>query len=154
VQNQRDACPICEQISLWRKGQNSYFIHEFKNAIFVVGNHQFHKGYSLVLLKDHVRELLELPQPVQSKLFQELMLAASAIAATFQPWKMNYACYGNVVPHIHWHIIPRYESDPDRLQNPWIHSSEFEKHLIDQQAAQELVSRIRKQLNAFLDWKG
>ncbi|MCX6356198.1 MAG: HIT family protein [Candidatus Aureabacteria bacterium] len=150
MEEQHDACPICNQISLWRKGENSYFIHEFKNSIFVVGNHQFHKGYSLVFLKNHVRELHELPQPVQAELFHELMIAAGAIAATFQPWKLNYACYGNVVPHIHWHIIPRYESDPDRLQNPWVHSSEFDKHLINQRAAQDLADRIRQQLHMLL----
>lgn len=150
MKKQHEACPICGQISLWKRGKNAFFIHEFRHSIFVVGNHQFHKGYSLVLLKDHVRELHELPSSVQSELFGELMLAARAIAATFRPWKMNYACYGNAVPHIHWHIIPRYESDPDRLQHPWIHSAEFEKHLIDHKTAQELIGCIRKQLHIFL----
>ncbi len=151
MREQHDACPICDQISLWRSGQNPFFIHEFRHSIFAVGNHQFHRGYSLVLLKDHVRELHELSSSVQSGLFGELMLAAKAVAAAFRPWKMNYACYGNVAPHIHWHIIPRYEFDPDRLLHPWVHASEFDKHSIDRKAAGELIERIRQQLYPLLD---
>jgi diadenosine tetraphosphate (Ap4A) HIT family hydrolase len=28
-----------------------------------------------------------------------------------QPLKVNVASLGNVVPHLHWHIIPRYADD-------------------------------------------
>src|SRR4030042_2626076 len=96
-------CVICERIALWRKGANPYFIHEFKHSIFVVGDHQFHEGYSLVLLKKHVSEMHELPDKVQAALFKEVVTAARALVATFHPWKMNYSCFGNAEPHVHWH---------------------------------------------------
>ena len=41
----------------------------------------------------------------------DLELAARAIAATCRPDLMNYASLGNVVPHLHWHLVPRYMSD-------------------------------------------
>ena len=148
---QHETCPICDQIALWRSGKNPFFIHEFKNSIFVVGSHQFYKGYSLLLSKDHVREMHELKPSVQAGVFGELMIAARAIAETFRPWKMNYACYGNQAPHVHWHIIPRYESDPDRLLQPWAHSAEFDKHATDRETARELISPLREQLYLFLD---
>jgi diadenosine tetraphosphate (Ap4A) HIT family hydrolase len=28
-----------------------------------------------------------------------------------QPEKINLASFGNMVPHLHWHIIPRYIDD-------------------------------------------
>src|SRR5713101_4698077 len=98
-----NSCLICDRIALWRSGQNHYFIYEFEHSIFVVGDHQFHQGYSLILLKEHIRELHDLTTPVQSALFQEVMAAGRVLVATFQPWKMNYACYANAEPHIHWH---------------------------------------------------
>ncbi|MBL1175884.1 HIT family protein [Pantanalinema sp. GBBB05] len=144
------SCMICDQITLWKNGQNPYFIHEFDHSIFVVGFHQFHPGYSLLLLKDHVRELHELDAKVQQGLFAELMVATQAIVDTFHPWKMNHSCYGNLDPHVHWHIFPRYESDPERHKHPWIHSPEFKRHAIDLPTTKELRQRIKTSLDKLL----
>ena len=39
---------------------------------------------------------------------------AAAIRAVFDPKRINYECLGNIQPHVHWHLIPRYEGDhPD-----------------------------------------
>jgi diadenosine tetraphosphate (Ap4A) HIT family hydrolase len=140
------ACTICQRVSLWRGGGNPHFIHEFEHSIFVVGDHQFHRGYSLLLLKEHVRELHELEESVFIALSQELLQAGRAIVETFRPWKMNYSCYGNVDPHIHWHLFPRYESELDHLNHPWLHASEFKGHLIDAETARELSGRIKEHL--------
>lgn len=32
---------------------------------------------------------------------------------------MNFACYGNAEPHVHWHIVPMYEDDPHPRKDPW-----------------------------------
>ncbi|MDQ3817398.1 MAG: HIT family protein [Acidobacteriota bacterium] len=144
--SQSQSCLICQRVSLWRSGHNPYFIHEFEHSIFVVGDHQFHRGYSLLLLKDHVRELHELEEGVFLALSQELIKAGRAVAETFKPWKMNYSCYGNADPHIHWHLFPRYESEPNHLNHPWLHASEFRDHLIDAETAQDLASRIEGNL--------
>ncbi len=144
--NQNQTCSICCRVSLWRSEENPFFIHEFKNSIFVVGDHQFHRGYSLLLLKDHVRELHELRPSIQIELFQELMQAGRALVETFNPWKMNYSCYGNVDPHIHWHLFPRYVTEPDHLNHPWLHASEFKNHLIDSDTARKLGEMIKANL--------
>jgi diadenosine tetraphosphate (Ap4A) HIT family hydrolase len=47
------------------------------------------------------------------------MRAAKAVHETFAPWKLNYACYGNAEPHVHWHIVPRYADDPNLDGDPW-----------------------------------
>ena len=142
----REPCLICDRILLCQTGQNPHVIQEFEHSIFVVGDHQFHPGYSLILLKQHVRELHELVPSVQVELFQEVMAATTAIVQTFHPWKMNHACYGNAEPHVHWHLFPRYRQDPDQHQHPWLHSSKFKNHLIDSKTAQELSQQIRANL--------
>ena len=139
-------CMICDQVQLWRDHENPYFIHEFKHSIFVIGMHQFHPGYSLILLKEHVRELHELAPSVQTALFQEVMAATAAIVRVFQPWKMNHACYGNAEQHVHWHMFPRYDTLPDHRRNPWRHADEFGSQTIDAQTAQELALRVRSNL--------
>ncbi len=102
---------ICERVDLCEKGKNPYFIHEFENSFFVIGDHQLYKGYSLLLFKRHVRELHELSREEYMGLSEELLIASKAIHKTFNPWKMNHQCLGNKDQHVHWHIMPRYEDD-------------------------------------------
>ena len=111
-----------------------------------VGDHQFHKGYAVLLLKDHVREMHELSPQAAADLMGELMSATRAVVKTFKPWKINHACYGNAVPHIHWHIFPRYESDSDHLNHPWIHAQKFKDHEIDPQTARAIAQQVRANL--------
>jgi diadenosine tetraphosphate (Ap4A) HIT family hydrolase len=114
-----------------------------EHTVFVVGDHQFHEGYSLVLLKHHLRELHDMPPNLQLEHFSEVMRATSAVRATFLPSKVNHSCYGNSEPHVHWHIIPRYEGDPDRTRNPWLHADEFSGRVITPDEARRVAERIR-----------
>jgi diadenosine tetraphosphate (Ap4A) HIT family hydrolase len=118
-------CAICSRIELWKSGSNPNFIAEFKHSIFVLGDHQFFPGYGLILLKEHTRELHDLPEHVQAEYFLETTRAAKAIEAAFKPLKMNYSCYGNLDPHVHWHLFPRYSDDPQRTMPPWVHMDRF-----------------------------
>jgi diadenosine tetraphosphate (Ap4A) HIT family hydrolase len=139
---------ICDQIANWRDNENPFFIYEFRHSIFVLGMHQYFQGYSLILLKEHVRELHELDENDQRELFGELMIAGKAVFEAFEPWKMNYSCYGNTVEHIHWHIFPRYLEDPDHRNHPWLHVSEFDKYAVNQKRRSELITRIREKIEA------
>ena|SRR5438045_2535393 len=139
-------CLICQRVELSLRGQNPFLIHEYPHSLFVVGDHQFHKGYCVLLLKLHVRELTDLAPQAARELFDELMSATRAVQKTFQPWKLNHSCYGNAVPHIHWHIFPRYESDPDHLTHPWLHAGEFEKRAISPERARQIAEQVRGNL--------
>jgi diadenosine tetraphosphate (Ap4A) HIT family hydrolase len=137
---------MCEKAELAQEGKNTFFIHEFENSWMLLGDHQYFKGYCLLVLKKHVRELHELSPEIQQGLFKELMTAGKAVFEAFQPWKMNYSCYGNQVPHIHWHLIPRYESDPDHLSQPWLNASQFEKHPAQEPERSISIWLIREKL--------
>ena len=41
------------------------------------------------------------------------------IAGAMKPTKFNLASLGNQTPHLHWHIIPRYEDDPFLQDSIW-----------------------------------
>ena len=141
---------ICQRVELWREGKNPYFIHEFKHTIFVVGDHQFYKGYSLLLLKKHVREIHELTQEEFLEMQHELFIAGKAIFDTFLPWKMNYQCLGNKDEHVHWHILPRYESDSYHKTLPFIDfvkgEKELKDYMISNSEATTIANEIRKAL--------
>ncbi|MEK7476153.1 MAG: HIT family protein [Candidatus Coatesbacteria bacterium] len=112
----KKGCAICERLALWRQGSNTDVVREFNQSVLVIGMNQHFRGYALLLLKRHVREPHQLPPKARRELFEELMRSADAVWRCFKPWKLNYACYGNAVPHMHWHIIPRKVKGPP----PWL----------------------------------
>lgn len=134
-------CTICERLEKWRSGP--FLIQEFEHSLFVVGDHQYFPGYCLLVMKAHIRELHELAPDVQAALLAELMTATNAVVRAFQPWKMNHASLGNVDPHVHWHLIPRYDDAPDHRAHPWLHADEFDSHKTNKATAREVAGRIR-----------
>ena len=44
--------------------------------------------------------------------FRDLMLAAQALEQVYRPDKMNLQILGNLIPHLHAHLTPRYHGDP------------------------------------------
>ena len=139
-------CPVCERLALSQAGTNPYVIHEFEHSLFVIGDHQYHRGYAQVILKQHVIDLHQLAPQIQQAHFREVMIATDALVKTFRPSKMNHACYGNLDPHLHWHLFPRYTSEPDHDKQPWLHAANFSRHLIDAPTALALAARVRANL--------
>jgi diadenosine tetraphosphate (Ap4A) HIT family hydrolase len=126
--------------------KDPFFIHEFEHCLLVLGPHQYYPGYSLVFLKQHAREITELDPALQSAIFKDVMTAGSAVNKAFQPWKLNYSCYGNQVEHIHWHIFPRYWQDPHRLEPPFNQADQFAAHSINASQAETVIKKIKQYL--------
>ncbi|MDD2230112.1 MAG: HIT family protein [Candidatus Cloacimonetes bacterium] len=141
-------CAICDRLELLAHYADSSMVYEFPNSYLVLGSHQYFPGYCVLLYKQHVRELHELTPELQAALNEELMMATTAIVKAFNPWKVNHACLGNQDQHIHWHIIPRYETEADHQKHPWLHADEFPNWLIPPQKQQEVIALLRIQLQA------
>lgn len=73
---------------------------------------QFFRGHCLVVLKEHRTELFHLTPAVRFVLMEEVSRLAEAVNRALGPDKINYELLGNRVPHLHWHVVPRYRSDP------------------------------------------
>ena len=52
------------------------------HSYFVVGDHQFHQGYALGLMKEHVREPFELSPHVQREHFREVIALRRRLGGT------------------------------------------------------------------------
>lgn len=139
-------CPLCERVSLASQGQYPYLIHEFKNSYLMLGEHQFFEGYSVLVSKTHHKEMTDLADNIQIEMFQELMRAQRAIESVFNPSKMNLCSLGNVVPHIHWHLFPRYQTDSEFTDPPWLRMKEFSKASITSEVARSIIVRIRSRI--------
>lgn len=58
------------------------------------------------------RELTDLDSGQRHVLTDEIDLASRAIRDAFQPFKLNVAALGNLVPQLHVHVIGRDQNDP------------------------------------------
>jgi diadenosine tetraphosphate (Ap4A) HIT family hydrolase len=68
-------------------------------------------GFCRVVLRQHVREMTDL-EPAERIRFMNAVFATESVLREFLgPHKINIASLGNVTPHLHWHVIPRYRDD-------------------------------------------
>ncbi len=113
-------CLACDRIRQIREQRNAFFVAELRQSYAVLADDQRYAGYTILILKDHVEHLHELPQERQLSLFQDIPDVADSIVAAFHPHLLNYECLGNSLAHVHWHIIPRYEWDPEPTLPIWV----------------------------------
>ncbi|HQR03511.1 MAG: HIT family protein [Proteobacteria bacterium] len=68
-------------------------------------------GFCRVLWRRHVREMGDLAAQERNHLMQVVFATELAVREVMRPDKINLASLGNVVPHLHWHVIPRWHDD-------------------------------------------
>ncbi|MHB1671319.1 MAG: HIT family protein [Acidiferrobacter sp.] len=74
-----------------------------------------------VIWREHVQEMSELDAAAQGAFMSVVFGVETVLRALARPTKMNVASLGNLVPHLHWHVIPRYRDDayfPDAIWAP------------------------------------
>ena len=106
------SCPLCETPGgpvLW---------HDEVCRI-VRADEPDYPGFLRVILKAHVKEMTDLPVAGQQALMRVVLAAEAALREVMGPDKVNLASLGNVVPHLHWHVIPRFAGDPHFPSPVW-----------------------------------
>lgn len=71
----------------------------------------YYPGFCRVIWNDHVREMSDLEASQQAFLMRVVFAVESVVRQLFNPGKVNLASFGNMVPHVHWHVIPRWQDD-------------------------------------------
>jgi diadenosine tetraphosphate (Ap4A) HIT family hydrolase len=98
------SCPLCQPQNenvLWR---------DAILRIILVGDLDY-PGFCRVILNRHVKEMTDLPPDERAHLMHSVLVVENALRQLMQPDKVNLAALGNQVPHLHWHIIPRFADD-------------------------------------------
>ncbi len=68
-------------------------------------------GFCRVVWNDHVREMSDLDAAHRALLMQVVFAVETEVRRLFLPDKINLASFGNMVSHVHWHVIPRWRDD-------------------------------------------
>jgi len=104
-------------------------------------------GFTRVIWAAHVVEMTDLSAAEQAELLRVVLLVEEVQRAELKPDKINLAAFGNVVPHLHWHVIPRWQGDPHFPQAVWAALPPADAAALAVQEA--LRARVQQQLNAY-----
>jgi diadenosine tetraphosphate (Ap4A) HIT family hydrolase len=116
-------------------------IAEFEHCYAMLNGDQFFPGYTLLFTKEHVTELFHLLPAARAGIMEEINRVAAALAAVYQPAKMNYELLGNMVPHMHWHLVPRQTTDPLWPRPIW--SEPHNECILSAAQYRQAIGRIR-----------
>jgi diadenosine tetraphosphate (Ap4A) HIT family hydrolase len=104
------SCPLCDA-----PGGTLLWQDDFCRVIRA--DEPDYPGFLRVILNAHVREMTDLPPAERQAMMRVVFAAETALREVMAPDKVNLASLGNVVPHLHWHVIPRFADDP-HFPNP------------------------------------
>jgi diadenosine tetraphosphate (Ap4A) HIT family hydrolase len=133
-------CTMCRR---WNEATELQ-ICELEYSFVVLNRDQYFPGYTLLFTKQHVTELFHLEQTIRAGLMEEVSRVAGALFNVFQPDKINYELLGNMVPHMHWHLVPRFSTEPLWPRPIW--SEPHEELSLSGKEYQERINSIRQVL--------
>ena len=65
------------------------------------------------------REMSEVPLETRMEIYTLLDLIEREMLSYYEPAKINIASFGNYMPHVHWHIMARFEKDSYYPEPMW-----------------------------------
>lgn len=99
-----NSCPLCHPVSetvLWQ---------DERCRVILVDDADY-PGFCRVIWGAHAKEMTDLTEPERAHLMTVVFAIEDILRETLQPAKINLASLGNQVPHLHWHVIPRFPDD-------------------------------------------
>jgi diadenosine tetraphosphate (Ap4A) HIT family hydrolase len=109
-----DSCPLCADLS-----STSFYSGGASEAL--LERHAIAAGHVAVVFRGrHVASLTDLTPEELTQYWQDIQRVGRALSRAFEPCHVNYLLLGNIVPHLHVHVVPRYLDDPaPGLPLPW-----------------------------------
>lgn len=108
-----DICALCQ------KDQDSTILWQDNFCRVLLLNDSDYPAYCRVELVDHIKEMTDLSPDDRTRTMDIVFAVETAMREVMQPDKINLASLGNKTPHLHWHIIPRFEDDKHYPNSHW-----------------------------------
>lgn len=136
-------CPFCSPMA--ETDSHSLLIQELDVSWWRLSRDQGNRGACLLIFKIRHAETVEDLSPDDFLRYcRDLHFASRCIKELFRPDHVNYALLGNVVPHLHWHIIPRYKSEPRWGKPIWTtRRGEMQQKYLSQEEYELLLHSLR-----------
>jgi len=136
-------CVLCKEELKPEEGQ---LIWRGDDCRVILVNDPDLPGFCRVIWNRHVAEMTDLTYGEREHLMSLVFAVEEAVRQVMHPEKINIAALGNMVPHIHWHVIPRFTDDvffPGSVWSSRIRETPISMLADRQKAAEELPNMIR-----------
>ena len=134
------SCDLCEQ-----PGGTILWQGDLYRVVLIDDPH--YPGFCRVILNRHLKEMTDLPEDERMRLMRAVFEVEAAVRDVLQPDKINLASLGNMVPHLHWHVIPRLAEDR-HFPNPiW---GKVKRESAQPAAIPDITGKLRTALQARL----
>ena len=128
-----DDCPLCRP-----KGETVLW-QDARLRIILAGEPDY-PAFCRVIWKTHVKEMTDLAEADSSHLLRAVLVVEQVLREMLRPDKINLASLGNQVPHLHWHVIPRFMDDAHFPDPVWMaRKREGRAHMINVQGLREAL---------------
>jgi diadenosine tetraphosphate (Ap4A) HIT family hydrolase len=98
------ACVLCQ-------GDGGRLVWRNDRCRVILADEPDYPGFVRVIWQAHITEFSDLTAQDRQDLMALVNRVEQVVRAVMQPTKINLAALGNMVPHLHWHVIPRYADD-------------------------------------------
>jgi diadenosine tetraphosphate (Ap4A) HIT family hydrolase len=98
------SCVFCE-------GSGGEIIWRDEHCRVVRANEADYPALCRVVWQLHVTEMTDLGAAERARYLHVVFTLEQALRELLKPDKMNVASLGNAVPHLHWHVVPRFRDD-------------------------------------------
>ncbi len=105
-------CELCA-------AENETVLWQNENCRVVLVADDDYPGFCRVIWQQHIKEMTDLKAAEQQYLMRVVFAVERALREVMQPDKINLASLGNVTPHLHWHVIPRFVADKNYPNPVW-----------------------------------
>lgn len=105
LQRRDESCPLC------RPGGAAVLWQDECCRVILAGDTPDYPALCRVIWQEHVRELTDLTPENRSRLMRVVCTVEINLRELLRAEKINLAALGNQVPHLHWHVIPRFADD-------------------------------------------
>ena len=135
-------CPLCQQ-----DGGTLVWCGE-KLRVIRAGELGFPAFYRVVW-NAHVAEFSDLDAAERAHCMDVVVQVEQVLRQHLQPTKINLATLGNMVAHLHWHVVARFGWD-SHFPGPVWAAAVRERSEVQEAAVQALLPAMEKQLRSML----
>ncbi len=107
---------------------------------------QSHKGRCVVALDDHKKEVFELTDEQRAGIIGDVSKVAAAVKKLWGCTKINIGSFGDTNPHLHFHIVPKYEGGLDFGGGFTITRADGDQVVLSQAEYDEMIAALKAEL--------